>query len=59
MDPWMIERIEEERRRREEQDRRTPLHIHQPPPEWIEEQRRRHEAEPEAPSNRGVWVFEI
>ncbi len=59
MDPWIIERIEEERRRREQQDRRVPLRIHEPPPEWIEYQRRRQEAEPTEPSHRGVWIIDL
>jgi hypothetical protein len=59
MDPWMIERIEDERRRQEQQDRRIPLRIHEPPPEWVEEQQRRQEAEQREPSNRGVWIIDL
>lgn len=59
MDPWIIQRIEEERRRREQQDRRVPLRIHEPPPEWIEEQRERRDAEQNEPSNRGVWIIDL
>ena len=58
MKPWIIERIEQERRERE--SHRIPLRIHQPPPEWIEEQERlrREELERRWPQ-RGVCIIDM
>ena len=58
MKPWIIERIERERQQREW--RRLPLHIQEPPPEWIEEQeRRRQQEQDEQTPQRGVVVIDL
>lgn len=54
MKPWIIERIEEQRRRQEWQP--IPLHIRQPPPEWIE-QRRIDRESGQGNSDRGVTII--
>ena len=58
MEPWIRERVE--RQRREQEDRRIPLRIHQPPPEWIEhhEEQRRRQQRDEAPQ-RGVVIIDL
>ncbi|MCO4770386.1 MAG: hypothetical protein KDA24_10180 [Deltaproteobacteria bacterium] len=53
MKPWIIDRIENDRR--ESEWKPVPLRIQQPPPEWLEEQRRRQERD--APSHRGVTII--
>jgi hypothetical protein len=55
MKPWIIERIEEQRRQQEWQP--IPLHIQQPPPEWIEQRRRERESDRER-SDRGVTIID-
>ena len=68
MKPWIIDRIEHDRRRQEWKP--VPLHIQQPPPEWIErqrEQQRRQERSDrgvciigdETPSDRGVTIIDL
>ena len=57
MRAWIIERIERERREQQWQPR--PLHIQQPPPEWVEEQERLREDEGPKDEGRGVWIFEM
>jgi hypothetical protein len=58
MKPWIIDRIEKERRDQEWAPQ--PLHIHRPPPEWIEEQERRREEQPSSEeAGRGVWIFQM
>ncbi len=54
MKPWIIERIEEQRRRQEWQP--IPLHIQQPPPEWIERHRRDQDSDRED-TDRGVTII--
>jgi|GEM_PF-1766373 len=53
MKPWIIERIENDRR--ENEWKPVPLRIQPPPPEWVEEQRRR--SEREAPQERGITII--
>jgi len=58
MQPWIRERIERERR--EQEDRRIPLHIQEPPPEWIDEMNRRRAEHEEQPTpRRGVVIIEM
>ena len=68
MKPWIIERIEQQRRNQEWQP--VPLHIQQPPPEWIERQRQNEQRRDrsdrgvciigdDAPSDRGVTIIDL
>lgn len=58
MKPWIIEQVKRERREREWKP--VPLHIQEPPPEWIREQEREAEKAP-APDKpeRGVWIIDL
>ena len=55
MKPWIIDRIEKQRRQQEWQP--IPLHIQQPPPEWIEQRRREQESDRDR-SDRGVTIID-
>jgi hypothetical protein len=53
MKPWIIERIEKDKAQPSWE--RVPLRIQPPPPEWIEQEQRRHERS--GPSERGISIL--